>query len=257
MQRFEGKTVLVTGSSYGIGKGIALSFGREGANVLVNYSKSKDKALEVVSEIEKEGGKAVAVKADVSKSDEVREMIKKCVDIFGGIDILVNNAGTNGRIAPVEELTEQDWDHVMGINLKGQFLCINAALPYMLKKQKGRIINMASVDALVGDVNFSAYCATKGGIASFTRALSLELGPKHITVNAICPGFVNTPSADNIEKMFPGTKEEVVKRIPMGRLLKPQDIGSLALFLASDEAEMINGASILIDGGNINNIFPA
>jgi NAD(P)-dependent dehydrogenase (short-subunit alcohol dehydrogenase family) len=256
MGKFEGKTVIVTGSSYGIGKGIAVSFGREGANVLVNYSRDRDKALKVVAEIEKSGGKAVAVKADVSRSGEVKEMVRKCMDTFGGIDVLVNNAGTNGRIAPVEELTEEDWDHVMAVNLKGNFLCTSAVLPHFLKNGKGRIINMGSVDSFVGDVNFSAYVATKGGVAAFTRALSLELGPRHITVNAICPGFVETPSADNIEKLYPGTKSAVVKRVPTGRLLTPQDIGNVALFLASDEAEMVNGACVVIDGGNINNIFP-
>lgn len=256
MKKYVGKNVLVTGSSYGIGKGIALSFGREGANVLVNYSKNEAKAKEVVAEIKATGGNAIAVKADVTKLDDVRKMIQKCVEVYGGLDILVNNAGTNGKIAPFEEITEEDWDHVMNTNLKSHFLCISEALPYMVKNSKGRIINLGSVDSFVGDENFTPYCVTKGGITAFTRALSLELGPKKITVNAICPGFVDTPSADNIEKLYPGTKDVMSKRIPTGRLLLPQDIGNLALFLASDEAEMINGACILIDGGMINNISP-
>ena len=255
MKRFENKTVLVTGSSYGIGRGIALGFGKEGANVVVNYSKSEKAAMETASEIKKYGANVIVVKANVSKEDEVKVLIDKTVSEFGTIDILVNNAGKNGRIAPIGEMTEKDYDHIMDTNVKSMFLCIVNALPYLIKNGKGRIINMGSVDSFVGDENFSVYVASKGAAAAFTRSLCLELGPKNITVNAICPGFVDTPSADIIEKMYPGTKESVPERVPMGRILKPEDIANLALFLASDEAEMINGACVLIDGGNINNIF--
>ena len=255
MKRFENETVLVTGSSYGIGKGIALGFGKEGANVIVNYSKSEAPALETVSEIKKYGANAIAVKANVAKADEVKAMVDKTISEFGSIDILVNNAGTNGKIAPIEELTEDDYDHIMDTNVKSMFLCVVNVVPYLLKNGKGRIINMGSVDSFVGDENFSVYVTSKGAAAAFTRSLSLELGPKNITVNAICPGFVDTPSADIIEKIYPGAKESTVKRIPRGRLLIPADIANLALFLASDDADMINGACVLIDGGNINNIF--
>jgi 3-oxoacyl-[acyl-carrier protein] reductase len=254
MKKFSGKTVIVTGSSYGIGKGIALRLGKEGANIVVNYSKSEDKANEVVAEIKKSGSKAIAVKADVSKSDDVKGLMDKCIETFGSIDVLVNNAGTNGRIAPITEITEEDWDHIIDINLKGHFLCIMHALPHMLKNKSGRIINMGSIDSFVGDPNFSTYVASKGGIAAFTRSLAIELGPKNITVNAICPGFVDTPSADIIEKLYPGVKEEVAQKIPMGRLLTPEDVASVASFLVSDEAEMVNGSCIIIDGGMINNI---
>jgi len=254
VKKFRGKTAVITGSSYGIGKGIALRLGSEGANIVVNYSKSEARADEVVKEIEQGGSKAIKVKADVSKSDEVKGMIEKCVKNFGRVDILINNAGTNGRIAPITEITEEDWDHIIDTNLKGHFLCIMHALPYMLKNKTGRIINMGSIDSFVGDPNFSTYVASKGGIAAFTRSLALELGPKHITVNAICPGFVDTPSADIIEKLYPGVKKEVAQKIPVGRLLKPSDVAAVASFLASDEAEMVNGSCIIIDGGMINNV---
>jgi len=254
MKKLSGKTAIVTGSSYGIGRGIALRLGKEGANIVVNYSKSEDRAKEVVTEIEKGDSKAIAVKADVSKSNDVKGMIDKCVEIFGSIDILVNNAGTNGRIAPITEITEEDWDHIIDINLKGHFLCIMHALPHMSKNKSGRIINMGSIDSFVGDPNFSTYVASKGGIAAFTRSLAIELGPKHITVNAICPGFVDTPSADIIEKLYPGVKKEVAQKIPTGRLLTPEDVAAVASFLVSDEAEMVNGSCIIVDGGMINNI---
>jgi len=254
VKKLEGKTVIVTGSSYGIGRGIAIRLGEDGANVVINYSKSKQKADEVVAEIEKAGQKSIAVKADVSKSDEVKSLMETCVKSFGGIDILVNNAGTNGRIAPITEITEEDWDHVIDINLKGHFLCVMHALPYMLKKKKGRIINMGSIDSFVGDPNFTTYVASKGGIAALTRSLALELGPRGITVNAICPGFVDTPSADIIEKLYPGVKKEVAQKIPTRRLLKPEDVAAVASFLASDEAEMVNGSCIVIDGGMMINV---
>lgn len=254
MKKLSGKTAIVTGSSYGIGRGIALRLGKEGANIVVNYSKSEDRAKEVVTEIEKGDSKAIAVKADVSKSNDVKGMIDKCVEIFGSIDILVNNAGTNGRIAPITEITEEDWDHIIDINLKGHFLCIMHALPHMSKNKSGRIINMGSIDSFVGDPNFSTYVASKGGITAFTRSLAIELGPEHITVNAICPGFVDTPSADIIEKLYPGVKKEVAQKIPMGRLLTPEDVAAVASFLVSDEAEMVNGSCIIVDGGMINNI---
>jgi 3-oxoacyl-[acyl-carrier protein] reductase len=194
------------------------------------------------------------VKADVSRSVEVKNLVEQCISAFGGIDVLVNNAGTNGRIAPIEEITETDWDRIIDTNMKGHFLCIMHALPHMLKKKKGRIINMGSIDSFVGDPNFSTYVASKHGIAGFTRSLALELGPKGITVNAICPGFVDTPSADGIEKLYPGVKESVSKKIPTGRLLRPEDVAAVAAFLVSDEAEMVNGSCIVVDGGMMLNV---
>jgi NAD(P)-dependent dehydrogenase (short-subunit alcohol dehydrogenase family) len=254
MGKLEGNTVIVTGSSYGIGRGIALRLGMDGARVVVNYTKSEEKAKKVVAEIEKSGSKAIALKADVSKSAEVRGLMEACVETFGGIDILVNNAGTNGRIAPIEEITEEDWDLIIDTNLKGHFLCIMHALPHMLKKKRGRIINMGSIDSFVGDPNFSTYVSSKHGIVGLTRSLALELGQKGITVNAICPGFVDTPSADIIEKLYPGVKEAVARKIPRGRLLRPEDVAAVASFLASDEAEMVNGSCIVVDGGMMLNV---
>ena len=254
MGKLGGTTVIVTGSSYGIGRGIALRLGRDGANIVVNYSKSEEKAKEVVAEITESGSRAITVKANVSKSKEVKNLVERCVTTFGGIDVLVNNAGTNGRIAPIEEITEDDWNHIIDTNMKGHFLCIMHALPHMLKRKKGRIINMGSIDSFVGDPNFSTYVASKHGIAGFTRSLALELGPKGITVNAICPGFVDTPSADIIEKLYPGVKEAVAEKIPMGRLLRPEDVAAVAAFLVSDEAEMVNGSCIVIDGGMMLNV---
>jgi len=256
MKKFENKNIIITGSSYGIGKGIALGFAKEGGNVVINYPFEKDKtvAMETVEELKHYGTKVIAVQANVAEGGDVKSLIETSISEFGKIDVLVNNAGTNGKIAPITEFTEADYDHIMNINIKGVFLCVINILPHFIKNGKGRIINMGSIDSFVGDENFSVYVASKGAIAAFTRTLSLELGPKNITVNAICPGFVDTPSADIIEKQYPGTKEYMAKRIPMGRLLKPSDIANLALFLAADESEMINGSCILIDGGLINNV---
>jgi len=251
----EKKTAIVTGSSRGVGKAIALRFGREGANVVVNYSKSADEATSTVKEVEKLGAKVIVAKANVSNSSEVDQMVSQAERRFGGVDILVNNAGILGAIKPIHELTEDEWDEVINTNLKGQFLCIKRVLPGMLKRGSGRIICISSVDAFTGENLLSAYSATKGGVLSLTKELSLELAPKGICINAICPGAVDTPMMRRIDKEYPGCIDRIVSKTPAGRLASPDDIAAAALYLASEDAKFVHGAHLVVDGAVMNNVW--
>jgi 3-oxoacyl-[acyl-carrier protein] reductase len=244
-----GKTAIVTGARRGIGRGISLTLAGSGANVTVSDINLED-CRKVVDEIKKLGGRGLAIKCDVSHTDEIDDMVKKTVEEFGGLDILVNNAGIISY-KPFLELTDQDWDRVISVNLRGQFLCARAAAREMVKKKWGRIINVASISSGGCGIAFpqiSHYTASKGGVIGLTEALALELTPQGINANAILPGAIDTPMAadtKNNEAVLRG----VLQRIPKGRLGTPEDIANLALFLASEESDYISGSSIVIDGG--------
>jgi NAD(P)-dependent dehydrogenase (short-subunit alcohol dehydrogenase family) len=247
-RRLVGKCALVTGSSSGIGRGIALRFAKEGANVAINDLAVKEKqAQAVVEEIKKLGVKAIAVKADVSKTSEVDEMVTQVVRQLGKLDILANNAGIFLE-KPLEETTDEMWDRVLNTNLKGQFLCARRCVPEMLKQGKGKIINTASIDSIIAEPNASAYCASKAGVAGLTTALALELAPKKINVNAIAPGQIDTPLIAEWMKN-PEIVRTIISKTPFGRIGKPEDIAAAAAFLASDESEFINGVILVVDGG--------
>ena len=244
----QGKTAIVTGSAHGIGEGIALVFAREGANVVVNSRKLADCAA-VVDKIKALGGKAIAVGADVSKKSDVTAMVAETVKQFGTVDILVNNAGIEAPPALVQDLSEEQWDRVLGINLKGVFLCCQAVIPTMIARGKGRIVNIGSTAAIrmtfFGSVD---YTVAKHGVAGLTQHLAWELADHHITVNAVCPGGVLTPLME--KGSTPEFRDMVSKRlIPLGRLCSIDEIGEAASFLASDRAAMITGQMLAIDGG--------
>jgi len=249
MFSLKGKKALVTGASRGIGRGIALALAEQGADVAVNYCFSEDKAKSVVEEIEQMGRKACLVQADVSQKREVVAMIEKTIAELGGIDILVNNAGVI-TFSSFENLTEEEWDKIMAVNLKGQFLCAQAVAPIMKKNGWGRIINIASIASGgvgVGFLNLAHYCASKGGVIALTEELALELGPV-INVNAIAPGVIDTDMINNLkkdEKVMQGVMARVAKK----RLGQPKDIGAAAAFLASEEADYITGTVTYVDGG--------
>lgn len=237
----KGKTAIVTGSRQGIGLGIAKKLHSLGSNVVVS-----DLSLEDCGKVCKElGDRCIAVKCDVSNGDEVKEMIRKAMEKFGRLDIMVNNAG----IFPHKgflELDEDMWEKTIDINLKGVFYCTQEAAKVMGKG--GRIISISSIASHIGFQGFAHYCASKAGVDGFTRSVALELAGKGITVNAICPGLIETPGVEDTFK-DPEFLKKTLAGIPLGRAGKPEDIANLAAFLASDEASYITGQTIVVDGG--------
>jgi len=240
------KVAIVTGSRRGIGKEIALALAKAGANVVVSDI-NLDDCNKVVEEIKAIGKKGLAVKADVLNPEDVSQMINLTTENFGKIDILVNNAGIYMQKS-LTDLTEQDFDRVLDINLKGVFLCSKAAVPEMIKQGKGKIINITSIAGQVGFANSSAYCASKGAIINMTRELALELAQYKINVNAIGPGVIETDMTKELLK-DKATRETLLANIPLSRIGKPEDIANAALFLASDNSDYITGITLFVDGG--------
>ena len=246
--RLDNKTAIVTGARRGIGRAIALAMSKERANVVVSDISQED-CQKVVAEIDGLGRRGLALKCDVTSRAEVEEMVRRTVAEFGKVDILVNNAGII-TFKPFLELTDEDWDNTLNVNLKGQFLCARAVAKEMVKNKWGRIINIASVSSGGCGIAFplvAHYTASKGGVMALTEALALELTPQGINVNAICPGAIDTDMAKGIKEG--GQLEQVLARIPKGRLGQPEDIANLTVFLASEESDYISGAAIVIDGG--------
>jgi 3-oxoacyl-[acyl-carrier protein] reductase len=243
----EGKAALVTGASRGIGREIALELARQGANVAVNFSGSEAKANEVVDEIKALGREAFAVKCDVSKSEQVAEMIKGTIDSFGKLDILVNNAGiTKDNL--LMRMKEEEWDDVININLKGVFLCTKAVTRQMMKQRVGRIINIASVVGVSGNPGQANYVAAKAGVIGLTKTAAKELASRNITVNAIAPGFITT---DMTDKLSDEVKTEMLKQIPLARLGEPKDIAKITAFIASDDSAYMTGQTLNVNGGMV------
>lgn len=243
-----GKKALVTGASRGIGRGIALALAAQGADVAVNYRGSVDQANLVVQEIKNMGRNAIALQADVSKSDEVIRMFNEIKTQWGGLNILVNNAGIVAQ-NPIEKISEDEWTRVLDTNLKGQFLCIQNALPLM--STGSRIVcisSIASGGVGVGFGNIAHYAASKGGVIGMVEDLAIEFGPKGININAIAPGIIEsdmtTPMLSDEQQ-----KTGLMMRIPKRRIGRPADIAAAAAFLSSDEADYITGTVIYVDGG--------
>lgn len=244
--RLEGKTAVVTGGASGIGEEIAKFFADEGAKVVVSDI-ADEKDQKTVDAIKEKGGEAVYFKADVSKADQVDAMISKCVDEYGKIDILVNNAGIV-RQGKLEEFSEEDWNAIIDVNLKGVFLGIKRVVPEMLKEGKGKIINITSIAGLVGFDQTGAYCASKGGVTALTREAAVEYAPKKINVNCIAPGIIKTSMTDDMLE-DPETRKNLEQTTLYPRFGKPADIASAAVYLASDESDFVNGETLVVDGG--------
>jgi len=248
--RLYGKVSLITGAATGIGEASALLFAEEGAKIVVADVKASE-GLETVNKIKKFGGQAIYVEADVSRPEDVRRMIEETVKNFGKLDILFNNAGICINKS-IQETTEEDWDRVLDTNLKGVFLGCKYAVPQMLKQGEGTILNTASEVGLVGANNLVAYCASKGGVIQFTRALALDVADKNIRVNGLCPGVTMTPLLEN--SIVTAPDPEVRKRflentVPINRIASPEEIAKGALFLASSDSSFMTGATLVIDGG--------
>lgn len=241
-----GKVAIVTGASRGIGRAIAEQLAADGADVVVNYNSSEAEALDVVAAIEEQGGRVIAVQANVGDYDACQALVKSTLEAYGQVDILVNNAGTT-RDTLLLMMKEADWDVVINTNLKSMFNCCKAvARPMVRRKQGGRIINISSVSGLVGQGGQTNYSASKAGIIGFTKALAKELGSRNITVNAVAPGFFPTALTDVVpEEMM----RQAIDLIPLGRMGEVPEVAHLVSFLASDKSSYITGEVIRVDGG--------
>ncbi|HBG7748131.1 TPA: SDR family oxidoreductase [Clostridioides difficile] len=239
------KTVLITGGAIGIGKAMSKAFAKEGYNVLVNFNKSENEAKELYTILNEKNFSVKLFKADISNREDVEDMVDYCIKEFGGLDVLVNNAGVS-QDKLFTDITDEDWDNMMNINLKGSFYCSQVALKYMISEKKGNIINISSIWGISGASCEVHYSITKAGIIGMTKALAKEVGPSNIRVNSIAPGVINTD-------MLSGYNEEdidaLVEETPLMRLGTPEDIANCAIFLASDKSNFITGQVISPNGG--------
>jgi len=240
------RVALVTGGSKGLGRAIAAALAAAGADVAITSRTQADLDL-VAAELRQSGRQVCPIAADVGDEDSIRRMIERAVQHFGQIDILVNNAGVEGTGAVVD-MTVEHWDHVMNVNLRSQMLCCKHVGPHMIQRQRGKVINVASVMASRVARYMSAYAASKAGVVQLTRALALEWVRHNIQVNALCPGYFHTPM--NQEFFATDTGRRVIAQLPMGRLGEPHEIEGAAVFLASDASSYVTGAALYVDGGH-------
>ena len=244
MGRLEDKVAVITGAGSGIGRAAALLFAREGAKVVVaDVTGAEEETAAAI------GDAATPVRADVSSAADVRAMIETARARYGRLDVLFNNAGIEGAPGFTADCTEEDFDRVIAVNLKGVFLGMKYAIPVMLEHGGGSIINNASIAGLVGFPGAPAYCASKGGVVLLTKATALEYATQNIRVNAICPGVIETPMIERYVSTGEEARRMLVQIEPVGRLGQPEEVAALALFLASDEASFITGAALPVDGG--------
>jgi len=238
------KVAIVTGASRGLGRAIARELAEHGAKVVVNYYQSKEPADALVGEIRSAGGEAIAVQAGVAHPDECQALIEAAVKEFGGLDILVNNAGVN-RDRTIRRMTAEEWREVMSTDLDSVFYCTYAAVPHMIERGGGRIVNMASIIGQMGNLGQSNYAAAKAGIVGFSKSAAQELARFNISVNALCPGFIET---DMVLNLTDEVKEALLAKIPAGRFGKPEEVAAITRFLVT-EGGYITGAQININGG--------
>ena len=255
MGNLRDKVVLITGAGQGIGEGIALRLAEDGGDIIVS-DVNEENAKKVSENIIKNGGKSIALKIDVSNSASVNNGVKKVIEEFKRIDILVANAGIV-QIKGVEDITEEDWDKLMAVNLKGVFLTDKAVIPFMKSQKSGKIINCSSIAGRVGAAYFAHYCAAKFGVIGFSQSIAKELAKYNITVNVYCPGIVDTPMWDRINPALceieniklSEIKQINIDRTLLGRLSTPADVACLVSFLASKDADFMTGQSVILDGG--------
>ena len=248
--RLKDKVAIVTGSTSGIGEAAAVLFAREGAKVVV-VGRRRNEGEKVVKQIRDSGGEAILVRTDVTKEDQVKRMVKETVKTYGKIDVLFNNAGAMVT-KKFHETTNEEWDLVMNVDLKGVFWCSKYVVPHMKKQGGGSIIMCSSANAIVAEPDIGAYCAAKGAINAMTRSMALDYGPDRIRVNAICPGYIDTPLGDDYFNKLPdpaGAKRKAGALHALGRMGAPMEIAYCALFLASEESSFVTGECLVADGG--------
>ncbi|WP_030006868.1 3-oxoacyl-[acyl-carrier-protein] reductase [Picosynechococcus sp. NKBG042902] len=244
-QRLKDQVAIVTGASRGIGKATAIALATEGAKVVINYARSSAAAEALVAEIQAAGGEAIALQADVSQEDQVNDLVEKTLAQWGQIDILVNNAGIT-KDTLLMRMKLDAWQAVIDLNLTGVFLCTKAVTKPMMKKRRGRIINITSVAGLMGNPGQANYSAAKAGVIGFTKTVAKELASRNIVVNAVAPGFITTDMTEGLEA------DEILKYIPLGRYGQPEEIAGMIRFLAADPAAAyITGQTFNVDGGMV------
>ncbi|MDR7080022.1 NAD(P)-dependent dehydrogenase (short-subunit alcohol dehydrogenase family) [Neobacillus niacini] len=252
--RLQGKVVLITGAGSGIGKSTAFLFAKEGAHVLINDISEKH-GEETLTEIQAQGGQATFIQSDVTKEDDVKILVNKSLEAAGQIDVLFNNAGISG-VGAVHETSEELWDRVVNVNVKGVFLPSKYVLPHMMERQEGNIINMSSCIAEMGLQRRAVYSATKGAILSLTKSMQVDYAPYNIRINALLPGTILTPFVEDYLRTSYDNPEEALdnikKRQLSGDLGRPEDVAKAALFLASDESKFMMGSPLYIDGGVVS-----
>ena len=242
--KLKGKVALVTGAAQGIGKAVALLLARNGADIIVSDI-NLEKAEETAREVEGLGQRALAVKTNVAEANDVEKMVQTALERFGRIDILVNNAGIT-RDKLLLRMSDEDWDAVLGVNLRGTFLCTRAVIRPMAKQKSGKIVNIASVVGTMGNAGQANYGASKAGVIGFTKTVAREYAPRGINVNAIAPGYIETPMTEALPEK---AKEELKRMIPMDRLGKPEDVAEAVLFLVSEASTYITGQVLHVNGG--------
>jgi NAD(P)-dependent dehydrogenase (short-subunit alcohol dehydrogenase family) len=249
-QEFEGKVAIVTGGAGGIGRATAVAFARKGARVVVADVDTPG-GQETVEMIETEGGQALFVETDVSDSDDVQKMVQQTIDAYGRLDIAFNNAGIEGEQAPTAEGSEDNWDRVIDINLKGVWLCMREEIPHMFEQGGGAIVNMSSVAGRVGFENLPAYVASKHGVLGLTKTAALEYATQDVRVNAVCPGVIHTEMIDRVTGGDEEMLEAYAKMAPVERMGEPQEVADAVVWLCSRKASFVTGHALTVDGGYV------
>ena len=245
---FAGKVAFVTGAASGIGRATALAFAREGASVVVADA-SEPGSQRTARMIEDGGGQALAIRCDVSQAGDVKAALDKTVETFGRLDYAFNNAGVEQPVMPAADLTEEEWDRIVDIDLRGVFLCMKHEIPLMLQQGGGAIVNTSSGAGVKGIAGQAAYCAAKYGVVGLSKAAALDYAKSNIRVNAVCPGIIETPMMDRFSGGTPEGRERVIAQEPVGRMGRPEEIAAAVLWLCSDAAAFVIGHALVVDGG--------